>query len=98
MNDLADGAHLFSDRVSEQAVRVLAVDMDVSDVPRWASADYRFAGAAGVGCARSFKRGSDDEASGNGFAKDLVLVDGGKRERAAIESLPFVFGEGWVRV
>ena len=36
VDDLADGPHLLSDWVSEPAVGVSAVGVDVSDVPRWA--------------------------------------------------------------
>ncbi len=71
VDDLAHGSHLFSDRVSEQAVGVLAVGVDVSDVPRWASADHWIAGAAGVEGGGASGWRVDGEAAGYGFAEDV---------------------------
>ena len=95
VDDVADGAHLFSDWVQEQAVGVFAVGVDVSDVPRWASADYGLAGAAGVECGGPSARGFDDEAAGYGFAEADRLV-WGKAEGAAIESLPLCAVQVWM--
>ena len=48
MDDVVDGAYLLFDRVSQSAVGVCEVGLDLFVVQRWSAVDYRIAGAAGV--------------------------------------------------
>ena len=76
------GSHLLPDRLSQPAVRLLAVGVDVSDLPRWASADHRVAGASGLEGEEAADGESDHQAAGYGFAKDLLFACSDYRSEA----------------